>query len=144
MSLHDTSSSGPPDGRPILFFDGVCSFCNGTVDFILRWERGPTLRFAPLQSDEARRILGPLGHDPSQLDSLLLWEDGHVYKFSTAALRLSRFLRAPLSWARWLVVVPAPVRDIVYRWVARNRYRWFGQTESCRMPTPQLRERFLA
>jgi len=143
-------------GGPIVLFDGVCNFCNATIQFVIDRERTPALRFAPLQSelakgllervfglDEATRLLrGVSGEgDP---DSVVLIEDGHGFTHSTAAVRLARHLRAPYRWLAALVVVPRVIRDAAYRWIGRNRYRWFGKTETCRVPTPALRARFLA
>lgn len=141
--------------NPVVLFDGVCNLCNGAVQFCLDRERETVLRFAPLQSAAATELLdarvgaersrtlrdgGDAGGGPG---SFVLVEGDDVRLESTAALRLCRYLRAPWSWAALLLVVPRPVRDAVYRFVARNRYRWFGKTESCRVPTPELKSRFL-
>ena len=77
-------------------------------------------------------------------DSVVLIEDGKAYTHSTGALRVAGYLRAPWRWLRWFWIVPRPLRDVVYRWFARNRYRWFGKTDACRVPTPELKARFLA
>lgn len=142
-------------GDAVILFDGVCNFCDGAVHFVIDHERGSSLRFAALQSDAGKELLdrvatpelarrlreGATGDgDP---DSLALVEDGRVYTHSTGALRMARHLRWPWRALAILVVVPRFVRDAVYRWFARNRYRWFGKTESCRVPTPELRSRFL-
>lgn len=136
----------------VLFFDGVCNLCNRSVQFVLDHERGPSLSFASLQSDRARELLGRVltpdevsgllgsGREPG---SLVLLEDGHVHTRSTGALRLARYLRAPWRWLGAFVVVPRPLRDAIYGLVARNRYRWFGRTSECRVPTPALRARLL-
>lgn len=131
--------------QSVVLFDGVCNFCNGTVRFII--ERDPDARFgfAPLQSNVARELLAGHGYaaavDP---DTVLLVEDGKVYERSTAALRIARRLRGPTRLAYAFVVVPRFVRDAVYRLIARNRYRWFGKSEECMVPTPSVRSRFLA
>jgi len=141
---------------PVVLFDGVCNFCNGAIQFIVDHEHAPRLRFAPLQSEVARELLervfgaeeairllrGATGEgDP---DSVVLVEDGRGYTHSTGALRIAAHLRAPYRWLSALVVVPRFLRDAVYRWIGRNRYRWFGKTETCRIPTPELRARFLS
>ncbi|MDP0501925.1 MAG: DCC1-like thiol-disulfide oxidoreductase family protein [Verrucomicrobiota bacterium JB022] len=131
------------DEPPILFFDGVCNLCNHTVDFILRHEREPRLRFAPLQGEHARRLLPPLGIDPEALDSLVLYEAGRVYQRSAGAFALAAYLRAPWCWLRAFRILPRAWLDALYRYVAARRYRWFGQKESCRLPTPEERARFL-
>lgn len=127
---------------PVVLFDGTCNLCNGAVQFIVDHERAPTLRFASLQSEAAAELLGaPL--PPGDPDSVVLVEDGATYTHSTAALRIARHLRAPYRWSVVFFVVPRLVRDAVYRFVAKNRYRWFGKSETCRVPTPELRARFL-
>lgn len=139
-----------------VFFDGTCTLCNGAVHFIIDHERSAELKFAPLQSDPARAILEPLaGAEETQRlvegatgsgdpDSIVLVENGKLYTHSTAGLLIARRLRWPWSWSVVFFVVPRFVRDAVYRFIARNRYRWFGKEETCRVPTPELRARFLA
>jgi len=138
-----------------VLFDGKCNLCNGSVQFIIDHERAPNLRFAPLQSDIAsERLKATLGEEATRAlvlgaagsgdpDSIVVIEDGKAYTHSTAALRLAAHLTAPWRWAFVFYVVPRFIRDLVYRWIARNRYRWFGKTESCRVPTPELRARFI-
>ena len=144
---------------PVLLFDGVCSLCNGVVDFVMRHERRglPPLAFAALQSESARTLLddrvGPErsrslraeraegGHgDPG---SVVLIVGDRVYERSTAALHLARYLRWPWQAARLGWVLPRPGRDLLYEWVARHRYAWFGKKDACRIPTPEERARFL-
>jgi predicted DCC family thiol-disulfide oxidoreductase YuxK len=140
----------------LVLFDGKCNLCNGAVQFIIDRERSPDLQFAPLQSDLATErlteamgaeqaralVLGATGNgDP---DTIVMIEDGKAYTCSTAALRIAAHLSAPWRWAFVFYVVPRFLRDVVYRFIARNRYRWFGKTESCRVPTPELRARFVA
>lgn len=138
-----TVPSTPADGvHATVLFDGVCNLCNGSVLFVIDRDPERYFRFAPLQGDDARRLLAEQGVAP-ELSSVVLVEGGRVYTRSTAALRIARRLRGPWRLLAAFVVVPRPVRDLVYDWVARNRYRWFGREEACRMPTPELRERFL-
>ena len=132
-----------PD-RPVVLFDGVCNLCNQTVQFII--DRDPTsrFRFAALQSETAAALLAPFGRQPpEEPQSILLLSEGRLYESSTAVLRIAAGLRRPWAWLGWLRVVPRPLRDALYRCVARSRYRWFGRSESCRLPTPELRARFL-
>lgn len=139
---------------PVVLFDGECNMCNGTVHFVLDHERGTSLRFAALQSDAARDLLDGLvgaersrslrtGDGPLGPGSFVLVEGDRVSLASTAALRLCAYLRAPWRWLGALVVVPRPIRDAVYGFVGRNRYRWFGRTATCRVPSPDLASRFL-
>ncbi len=129
----------------IILFDGVCNFCNGSVNWIIRRDRRGYFRFAALQSDVGARLQLEYGLDPSALDTMIVIEGGKVYPKSTAALRIVRLLR-PWPWAALyaLIAVPRPVRDFAYDWFARRRYRWFGKREECIVPSPEVRERFLA
>ncbi len=128
-----------------VFFDGVCNLCNGAVQFILDRDRHALFRFAPLQSDAATKILSERGVviDQGAMDSVILIEGDRLYQRSDAALRIARRLDAPWPAAYVLIIVPRFVRDAVYKLIARHRYRWFGRTETCRVPTPELRARFL-
>ena len=125
----------------MLLFDGVCTLCNGFVQFVIERDPAGRFQFAPLQSDAAARLLGVA--PPPLPDSLVLLEDGRLFTRSTAALRVARRLRFPWPLAYVFVAVPRPVRDWVYDAVARNRYRWFGRRDVCMVPTPDLRSRFL-
>lgn len=132
---------------PVVLFDGVCNFCNGSVQFIVDHERDRELRFASLQSAAGAQLLVAHGRRPlaegEAPDSILVVADGRLYEQSAAALRIARHLSRPWNLARVFVLVPRPLRDLVYRFVARNRYRWFGRTEQCRVPTTALRMRFV-
>jgi predicted DCC family thiol-disulfide oxidoreductase YuxK len=127
----------------IMLFDGVCNLCNGAVQFVIRHDARGEIKFASLQSESAAKLLEPFGINPSTLQTVVLLEDGRMYTKSDAALRLSRALKAPWSWLHPLIYVPRPIRDVVYDLIARNRYAWFGKQESCWLPTPELRARFL-
>lgn len=130
--------------RRLVLFDGVCTFCNWAVLFIV--DRDPKERFvfAPLQSDLGRRTLKEHACDP-QIDSVVLVEAGRTYTRSTAALRIARALRWPWPIFFYLfILVPRVLRDLAYRYFARHRYQWFGKSDQCRIPTPELRRRILA
>jgi predicted DCC family thiol-disulfide oxidoreductase YuxK len=128
----------------IVLFDGLCNLCSATVDFVIERDPREYFRFAPLQSEPAQSLLRHCSLPPNSLDNIVLVEDGHCYGGSTAALRIVRDLRAPWPLLYALIVVPRPVRDAVYFWVARNRYRWFGKRERCRIPSPEIARRFLS
>ena len=121
-------------------FDGVCNLCNGAVTFIIDRDPDAYFTFAPLQSEMAHDLLGEAAE---RLESIVLVENGKHYTESTAALRIARRLRGPWPLLYGFVVVPKALRDSVYRFIAANRYRWFGKRESCRLPTPELKKRFL-
>jgi len=140
---------------PLILFDGTCNFCDRVMHFVIDRERGSTLRFAALQSEPGRErleaattpeqalLLRAGANGDGDPDSVVLIEGNRMYTHSAAALRIARHLRWPWRWLGVFVIVPRPIRDAVYRWIGRNRYRWFGKTESCRVPTPELRARFL-
>lgn len=126
----------------VVLFDGVCNLCNASVAFILRRDRRAYFRFASLQSEAAKGLLQ--GHSlETGLDSIVLVEDGQCFTKSTAALRIARRLGGlwPLLYA--FIVLPRWIRNPIYDWVARNRYRWFGRRESCMLPSPEWKNRFL-
>lgn len=128
----------------VILFDGVCNLCDASVRFIFRNDPHGYFRFAPLQSEVAEKLLTEAGATVPDLSSILLIEDGKVYDRSTAALRIARRLKAPVSLLWSGIILPRPIRDIAYKVIAKNRYRWFGQKESCTLPPQGLRERFLA
>lgn len=127
----------------VVLFDGVCNFCNSSVNFIIRRDPDGYFKFAALQSEAAARLAAENGFDPDAQDSIILIEDGRVRYLSTAALMIARRLegRWPLFYV--LIYVPAPVRDLFYRLFARYRYTLFGERNQCMIPTPQIRDRFL-
>ena len=127
----------------MILFDGVCNLCSGFVQFIIARDPAVHFRFAALQSPAAARVLAMTNAQPSRLDSIVLVEHSRVSTRSTAVLRIARGLRFPWSLAYGFVAVPRPIRDAVYDFVARHRYRWFGQREACMVPTAELRARFL-
>jgi predicted DCC family thiol-disulfide oxidoreductase YuxK len=133
----------PDLNAPIVLFDGVCNFCNGTVNRLIAADVERRLRFASLQSEAGQRLLRHFGLPLTDFDTLVLVEGGRVYTFSDAALRIAKHLPAPWSWARFLMIVPRTLRNAVYRLFATNRYRWFGKSESCRMPGPEFEGRFI-
>lgn len=134
--------AGEPGGAVVLF-DGVCNLCNASVQFILRRDPEGRFRFASLQSEAGRELMRARGMDPDLLSSVVLVEGGRAFTRSDAALRIARGLGGGWPLLGALRVVPRPVRDRVYEWVAANRYRWFGKRDSCMLPAPEHRGRFL-
>ncbi|HMP95361.1 MAG TPA: DCC1-like thiol-disulfide oxidoreductase family protein [Kiritimatiellia bacterium] len=127
----------------IIFFDGHCLLCHGAVSFIIRRDPGARFLFAPLDTPVAKAALIRGGRPPSDRGSIILAEGDQLYDQSTAALRIARRLRGLWPLLYILIVVPRPLRDAVYRWIARHRYRWFGKVAECPLPTPDIRDRFL-
>ena len=143
----NASGAGPGSpralGGPVILFDGVCNLCHGTVQFVIRRDPAARFRFASLQSTAGLRLGEAHGVDPQALDSMLLLEHGRLYRRSTAALRIARGLRPPWPLAYALIAVPAFLRDALYDFVGRRRYRWFGKREHCAVSEPAAADRFL-
>jgi predicted DCC family thiol-disulfide oxidoreductase YuxK len=129
--------------NPIVLFDGVCNLCSGSVQFILRRDPGARFRFASLQSPAGQELLARFGIDGQGIDSVIVIEGDRWFKESDAALRIARHLGGLWRLLTVFRLIPRPLRDRLYRFIARNRYRWFGKKESCWLPTPELRGRFL-
>ncbi|GAB4149129.1 MAG: thiol-disulfide oxidoreductase DCC family protein [Planctomycetaceae bacterium] len=126
----------------MIYFDGVCGLCNRSIDFVLPRDRDKIFRFSPLQGETARKQLKP--SDTERLGSIILQEGKQVYRHSTAVVRILRKLGGVWAFLAVLLwVIPWPVRHVGYKIVAACRYRLFGKKETCRMPTPEERERFL-
>lgn len=128
----------------LLLFDGVCNFCSDAVRFLVPRDPDGRLRFAALQSDAGRAVQERFGLDPEALDTVVLVDGDRVYLKSDAALQVARRLSGAWPLLSVLRVVPRPVRDWCYDRFAERRYRWFGRRDECLVPTPELRERFLA
>ena len=133
-----------PPGKSLLLFDGVCNLCHGAVQFFIKRDPNDRLVYASLQSELGKKILAATGMDGKDLKSLVLVEEGEVYLRSEAALRAARHLRGKWKLANNLRILPRFIRDAVYDFIAANRYRWFGKKESCPLPSPEERAKFLA
>jgi predicted DCC family thiol-disulfide oxidoreductase YuxK len=129
---------------PIVLFDGVCNFCNASVNFLLDHDTHRRFRFAALQSDTGQALLHRFGLRRDDFDTSVLVENGRAYTKSSAALRIARGLGGWWSLFAILLAIPPCFRDAAYDVFARNRYRWFGKMDTCRLPTPDIRDRFLA
>ena len=137
-----------------MLFDGVCNFCDASVNFVIEHDREGYFKFAPLQSEAGMKLAADYdleskvanveaGHGASPIDSVILIEDDKAYTHSTAALRIARHLSGLWSWLYIFIVVPTPVRDFFYRSFAKHRYRFFGRKDECMLPSPEVRARFL-
>jgi predicted DCC family thiol-disulfide oxidoreductase YuxK len=129
--------------HPTVLFDGVCNLCDASVQFIIRHDPDALFRFASFQGSRGAEIAREHGVDPGALESIVLIEDGRVHRKSGAALRIARRLRFPWPLTYTFMIVPPFVRDAVYEFIGRRRYRWFGRKEVCWMPDSSLRTRFL-
>jgi len=132
--------AGVPDG--LILFDGVCVLCSGWVRFLLERDPGETFRFTPIQSPYGHRLAEALGVNPLAPESNAVIFAGRAYfKFDSVMQALARLPR--WRWVRAFTILPRPVRDWLYDRIAKNRYRLFGRTESCMVPTPDVMRRFI-
>ena len=129
--------------RKIILFDGICNLCNQSVQFVIEHDDKNQFQFASLQSDFGQNFLKENNLDASKFDSVVFIEDDKFYTKSSAALKISKYLDGITSWLTIFMIVPKPLRDIVYSFIAKNRYRWFGKNESCWLPTKELKAKFI-
>lgn len=128
---------------PVIVFDAQCLLCNGWVRFLLRHDRRRVFRFASIQGHTGRTLLARAGLQVDGLQTLLLVREDRSWQHTAAILRVLHELGWPWRLAWGLAIVPAPLRDALYRMVARNRYRWFGRADTCMVPAPDERHLFL-
>lgn len=132
-----------PKNKKIILFDGVCNLCNSAVDEIIKNDKHDIFRFAPLQSDIGLQIINERGIDTKDLESIILIDPGEAYyQKSAAAIEISKHLKK-YSWIRHFSFLPEGFRDLIYEFVAKNRYKWFGRKKSCMIPTPEVQALFL-
>ena len=129
--------------RRIVFFDGICNLCNSSINFIIDRDPLVKFRFAPLQSDLARELLCKYEINTENLESLVYYDGKNIYRRSRAVLEIVKRMRRLWPLLYVFILIPAFVRDIIYDFVAKNRYKWFGHQSACRVPTSELRARFL-
>lgn len=129
--------------HPIIFFDGVCNLCTGSVQFVIRHDPSHHFRFTSLQSEIGKRLLEEFNLPTTEFGSFILLEKGKIYTQSTAALRVTKQLNGLWPGLYGFMIVPAFIRNAVYRFIAKNRYKWFGKKEACWVPTPALKSLFL-
>lgn len=128
---------------PVLLFDGVCNLCNASVQWVLLRDRKGVFRFAALQSDTGQALLQQLGRSTDDFDSVVLVDGDRVLLHSDVALEIVRRLGGAWQLLYVFKIIPRAVRDAIYRWIARNRYRWFGRRSACMLPRPEWKERFV-
>ena len=129
--------------HPIILFDGVCNFCNGAINFIIRQDSKKLFRFAPLQSSTGQQLLQQYQLFQNPFDSFILIQDGKAFIKSTAALKLYNRLGWYWKWTQIFWLIPPFLRNAVYDVIAKNRYKLFGKKEECMIPTPDVRSRFV-
>ena len=129
--------------QPLILFDGVCNLCTHSVQFVIQRDAKQQFRFASIQSDLGQKVLQQYGLSTTKINTVVLLNNNQIYTHSTAALHIAQHLGGLWQLASLALWVPAPLRDAVYTFIAQNRYRWFGKQESCWLPTPELKNRFL-
>lgn len=127
----------------IILFDGVCNLCNSSVNFIIDHDKNNVFRFAALQSETGQNLLKKFSLNAEEFDSVVLVDGEKVFTKSTAALKIAKEFPSIWKSIYTFIIIPAPLRNIIYDFIAKNRYRWFGKKDSCRIPTPELKEKFL-
>ncbi|MCC6288665.1 MAG: thiol-disulfide oxidoreductase DCC family protein [Chitinophagaceae bacterium] len=127
----------------IILFDGVCNLCNSSIQFVLKKDKKKQFYFTSLQSNAGQQLLKQYQLSPNKFDSFVLIENNKAYTRSTAALRVVKKLSGLWPLLYIFIIIPPFIRNTVYDWVARNRYKWFGKSESCMLPTPELNARFV-
>lgn len=132
------------DKYEVILFDGVCNLCNNSVDFVIQRDKKNRFKFGALQDPSTKKLLKDYFINSEYLDSLVLISGDQVYYKSSAALQIAKNLGG--FWSVWygLKIVPKFIRDPIYDWIAANRYKWFGKKETCRLPSPEEKEKFLS
>lgn len=133
-----------PENKKIILFDGVCNLCNASVQFVIKHDKKDLFRFVALQSDLGQQIITHIAIDTQNIDSIILYEPGIAYYYqSDAVLEIAKSLGGIFYFAGIFNLFPTALRNTLYNYVARNRYRWYGKRESCLLPTPELKAKFL-
>ncbi|MFO0321102.1 MAG: thiol-disulfide oxidoreductase DCC family protein [Bacteroidota bacterium] len=127
--------------KTIILFDGVCNLCNDSVKFVLKHEKKSELYFSSLQSETAKNILKHFNYNKTE--SVVLIENNKLYVQSSAALRITRYLKGGFPFLFFLIIVPPFIRHSIYNYIAKNRYKWFGKRETCMMPDEKIKHRFI-
>jgi len=130
--------------KQLILFDGVCNLCNSTVQYVIKHDKKDVFRFAALQSDIGKKIINEYKIDTGKTDSILLYSKNKGLKSkSTAALHIAIHLGFPNNIMGVFIIIPAFIRNWVYNYIAKNRYKWYGKKESCMIPSPELKSKFL-
>lgn len=130
--------------KSVILFDGVCNLCNASIDFVLKRDQNDRFLVGALQEEASKKILADFNVNPEYLDSLVLVESDQIFFRSTAALRIARNLPGLWPLLYGLILLPPFLRDGIYDWIGKNRYRWFGKKNTCRLPTPEEKAKFLS
>jgi predicted DCC family thiol-disulfide oxidoreductase YuxK len=133
-----------PKDKKIILFDGVCNLCDSAVQFVIRHDKKDLFRFVPLQAVLGQKIINHIGIDTSKVDSIILYEPNTAYYYKAeAAIKIAKYIGGMYSLMGIFSILPNAISNRVYDYIARNRYQWYGKKESCMIPTPELKSRFL-
>jgi len=133
-----------PKDKKIILFDGVCNLCETSVQFIIKQDKKDVFRFVAIQSEVGQKIIKHIGIDTSKIDSIILYEPGLSYSYKAeAALTIAKNLSGIYSLLGYLNFIPNSIKNIVYDYIAKNRYEWYGKKDACMIPTPELKAKFL-
>lgn len=127
----------------LVLFDGVCNFCDASVNWIIKHDKKNKFKFATLQSEIGKKMMLQYGIDPAKTDSAVLIENNSAYIKSTAVLKIAKQLNALYPLAYGFIIIPKFLRDAVYDFISRNRYKWWGKKDSCMIPTKEIKEKFI-
>jgi len=133
-----------PKNKKIILFDGVCNLCDSSIQFIIKHDKNDLFRFVALQSDLGQEITKYIGVDITKTDSIILYEPGKAYYYKAeAALKIAKELGGIYRAISWFSILPKSISNIVYDYIAKNRYKWYGKKDVCMIPTPELKAKFL-
>ncbi|WP_411895176.1 thiol-disulfide oxidoreductase DCC family protein [Winogradskyella sp. A2] len=134
-----------PKDKQVILFDGVCNLCNSSVLYVIKRDKKNKFLFAPLQSEIGNEIIEEFKIDTKKTDSILLFDpiNHKIYHKSSAALRIANQLNYPTKLLSIFFIIPTVLRDLVYNYIAKNRYKWFGRKDACMIPTPDLQAKFM-
>lgn len=131
------------ESHKIILFDGVCNLCNGAINYVIKRDQKNVFKFAALQSEIGQELTAKFKIDGSKVDSIILIDGDKHYEKSTAALYIAKHLSGAYPLLFGFIIVPKNIRNAVYDYVARNRYKWFGKKDKCMIPTAELKNKFL-
>lgn len=133
-----------PEHKQLILFDGICNLCNSSIQYVIKHDKKDVFMFATLQSNVGKQIIEHFRIDTKNVDSILLYSNENGLKSkSSAALQISKYLGFPINLWSVFLIVPVFIRNMVYDFVAKNRYKWYGKKEECMIPTPELKSKFL-
>ena len=130
--------------QPVILFDGVCNFCNSSVNFVIKNDKKGVILFAPMQTGAGQQLLKQYQLPVNDMQSFVFIESGKAYTRSTGALKVCRYLKNLWPLCYGFIIVPKFIRDGIYNRIAKNRYKWFGIRQQCMIPTPEIRARFIS